>query len=172
MQARSPLRIHTKARESWRATSRPRILRTAEIDLDLGCHGKTFMSSTSTARSPALLVLTRDQGQNMTRRFSPGDGYAPRDPSTPCTARSAGVDAGGTHFAVMGERRGCFGCTACSLIEEILRVARRAARARQKEQRGFLTQSDRGTRVRPIRAMRCQFPCSRPHPPASLFRSI
>ncbi|WP_175045552.1 hypothetical protein [Burkholderia lata] len=75
--------------------------------------------STLTARCPALVVLTRDPGRNTTRRFSPADGSALRDPSTACTVRSTGVDAGGTHFALMGEGRDCFRGTAHSLIEEI-----------------------------------------------------
>jgi hypothetical protein len=76
-------------------------------------------SSTSTTRCPAVLVLTRDQGRNTTRRFPPGDSSALRDPSTACAVRSTGVDSGGTHFALMGEGRDCFGGTAYSFIEEI-----------------------------------------------------
>lgn len=76
-------------------------------------------SSTSTARCPALVVLTRDHGLNTTRRFSPADGSALRDPSTACTVRSTDVDASGTHFALMGEGRDCFRSTTYSLIEEI-----------------------------------------------------
>ncbi|RXV72521.1 hypothetical protein D1006_09340 [Burkholderia stabilis] len=76
-------------------------------------------SSTSATRCPAMLVLTRDHGRNTTRRFPPAEHSALSDPSTACTVRSTGVDAGGTHFALMGEGRDCFGGTAYSLIEEI-----------------------------------------------------
>lgn len=64
-----------------------------------------IQSPTSIARCPALVVLTRNQGRNTTRQFSPGNGSALRDPSTACTVRSTGIDAGGKHFAlwVMGE---------------------------------------------------------------------
>ncbi|MBN3794239.1 hypothetical protein [Burkholderia sp. Ac-20392] len=86
---------------------------------DAGKLACDIQSSAPTARCPALVVLTRDQGRNTTLRFSPGDGSALRDPSTACTVRSTGVDAGGTHFALMGEGRDCFGGTAYSLIEEI-----------------------------------------------------
>ncbi|WP_241303861.1 hypothetical protein [Burkholderia stabilis] len=41
------------------------------------------------------------------------------DPSTACTVRSIGVDAGGTSFALVGEGRDCFGSTVYSFIEEI-----------------------------------------------------
>ncbi|NIE60024.1 MULTISPECIES: hypothetical protein [unclassified Burkholderia] len=75
--------------------------------------------STSTDRCLALVVLTRDQGRNTTRRFPPGDGSALRDPSTACTVRSTGIDASDKHFALIGEGRDCFGGTAYSLIEEI-----------------------------------------------------
>lgn len=51
-----------------------------------------------------------------------------------------GVDAGGTHFAFMGEGRDCFGRTANSREEAC--VARWATRARRKE-RGFLVLSGR-----------------------------
>ena len=57
-------------------------------------------TSTSTARCPALVVLTRNQGRNTTRRFPPGDGSALRDPSTACAVESTGIDAGGKHFAL------------------------------------------------------------------------
>ncbi|AXF19306.1 hypothetical protein CUJ89_01450 [Burkholderia pyrrocinia] len=66
-----------------------------------------------------MLVLTRDQGRNTTRRFPPAQHSALSDPSTACTVLSTGVDAGGTHFASMGEGRDCFGRTAYSLIEKI-----------------------------------------------------
>lgn len=78
-----------------------------------------IQSSTSTARCPALVVLTRNQRRNTAHRFPPGDGSALRDPSTACVVRSTGIDAGGKHFALMGEGRNCFGGTAYSLIEEI-----------------------------------------------------
>jgi len=86
---------------------------------DAGKLACDIQSSTSTARCPALVVLTRDQGRNTTRRFPPGDGTALGDPSTACTVRSTGIDASGKHFALMGEGRDCFGGTAYSLIEEI-----------------------------------------------------
>ncbi|AOJ36678.1 hypothetical protein WJ23_01590 [Burkholderia lata] len=86
---------------------------------DAGKLACEIQPSTSTDRCPALVVLTRDQGRNTTRRFPPGDGSALRDPSTACTVRSTGIDASGKHFALMGEGGDCFGGTAYSLIEEI-----------------------------------------------------
>lgn len=106
-----------------------------------------IQSSTSTARCPALVVLTRNQGRNRTRQFPPGNGSALWDPSTACTARSTSIDAGGKHFALWVRarllwRHGPFTHrrNRCG--------ARRAARARQKEQRGFLMLSGRRTRGR------------------------
>ncbi|MEK7892097.1 hypothetical protein AAB992_33865 [Burkholderia contaminans] len=112
-----------------------------QSDDDEGKPACYIQSSASTARHPALVVPIQEQGRNMPCRFSPVDGSALRDSSTACTVRSAGVDAGGTHFAFMGEGRDCFGRTAHSLEEAC--VARWAARARPKEQRGFLVLSGR-----------------------------
>lgn len=102
-----------------------------------------IQSSAPTARCPALAVLTRDQGRNTTRRLPPVDGSALRDPSTASTARSTGVDVGGTHFAFNG--RGARLPWRHDLFNHRRNpgVARRATRARQKEQRGFLMLSGR-----------------------------
>jgi hypothetical protein len=112
-----------------------------QSDNDEGKPACDIQSSASTARHPALVVPIQEQGRNMTCRFSPVDGSVLRDPSTACTVRSAGVDAGGTHVAFMGEGRDCFGRTTNSL-EEVC-VARWAARARPKEQHGFPVLSGR-----------------------------
>lgn len=76
-------------------------------------------ASTSGTRCPAMLVLTRDQGRNTTRRFPPVEGSALDDSSTACAVRSIRIDASGARFALIGEGRDCFGGTAYSLIEEI-----------------------------------------------------
>ncbi|WP_342703426.1 hypothetical protein OHZ10_01470 [Burkholderia arboris] len=76
-------------------------------------------ASTSDMRCPAMLVLTRDQGRNTTRRFPPTNDSALSDSSTACAVRSIRIDASGARFALIGEGRDCFGGTAYSLIEEI-----------------------------------------------------
>lgn len=80
---------------------------------------------------PGVDRAAREHRRNTTRRFSPVDGSALRDPITACTVRSAGVGTGDTHVPPMGEGLDCFGRTANSLIEEMC-VARWAAGARQK----------------------------------------
>ncbi|KHK49521.1 hypothetical protein PI86_15440 [Burkholderia sp. A9] len=52
-------------------------------------------SSTSIARCPALLVLTREQGKGTIRRFAAVEHSALSDPSTACTVRSTGVNVDG-----------------------------------------------------------------------------
>lgn len=103
-------------------------------------------SSTSATRCPAILVLTRDQGESTIRRFPRAEHSALSDPRTACTARSTGVDTDGTRFALMGEGRACFRGTAYSVIEEIYVLRRGQPVLAKKQQRGLLTESGRQTR--------------------------
>ncbi|MGC3026611.1 hypothetical protein ACPUER_15930 [Burkholderia sp. DN3021] len=76
-------------------------------------------SSTSVTCCPAMLVPIRNQGRNAIHRFPPAEHFALGDRSTACTVRSTAVDAGGTHFTLPGEGRGCLGGIAYSLVEKI-----------------------------------------------------
>lgn len=95
---------------------------TSEDADELACDAQ---SSTSAGRCPAMLAMTRDQSRSTTHRFPPAEHSALADPSSACTVRSIGVDAGGTSFALVGKGRDCFDGTVYSLIEDDLRVMRR-----------------------------------------------
>ncbi len=133
---------HAAEHQYLRRVRRRRVFRSASIrrHRKAGVRHPVFSTYCSL---PALVVLTRDQGRNTARWFSPIDGSALRDPSTASTARSTGVDVGGTHFAFNERRARLLWRHGLFTHRRNLGVARRAARARQKQRRGFLMLSGR-----------------------------